>query len=573
MNLKLLRENFEMLADAPDGVPKLRELILQLAVQGKLVPQEPKDEPASVLLEKIKAEKKRLIKKKKIKKLSLPPKFDEVLYNLPKGWKWTKMTEVVSTNENSIKRGPFGSSIKKAFFVDEGYKVYEQKNAIYNDFSLGNYYINVEKFNELKKFEVKPYDILISCSGTIGKVATAPKVIQKGILNQALLKISLNTKILLNEYFAILFPAFFMRTNTLTNLKGTAIKNIVSVKILKLLPFPLPPIVEQKRIITKVNQLMAFCDELEARKQKKTKTRIALNEAALDKLLAARTPKTFKKHRQFIRRNFDLLYDHPQNVSKLRQAILQLAVQGRLVPQNPDDEPASVLLENIKAEKERLIKAKKIRRMKPLPPIGKDEIPYPLPDGWEWTRLVEICLINPRNKIDDEKEVAFIPMKLVPTDFGGQIQHETRQWKNIKKGFTHFAEGDVAIAKITPCFQNRKSAIMRHLKNDLGAGTTELVIFRPINKQLIPEYILIYLKSPKFIINGVNRMTGSAGQKRVPKVYFSENPFPLPPLPEQKRIVTKVDQLMAICNRLEEKLSQSQSDCDELLCAIVTELT
>jgi len=319
----------------------------------------------------------------------------------------------------------------------------------------------------------------------------------------------------------------------------------------KIALFSLPPKDEQKRIVDKIVRLMSLCDELEARKQKKTKTRIALNQAALDRLLAARTPKTFKNHRQFIHRNFDLLYDHPQNVSKFRQAILQLAVQGKLVPQNPADEPASVLLEKIKAEKERLLKAKKIKKSKPLPPIGKDEIQYQLPDGWEWTRLIQICLINPRNKIDNEKEVAFIPMKLVPTEFGGQIQHETRQWKNIKKGFTHFAEGDVAAAKITPCFQNRKSAIMRHLKNDLGAGTIELVIFRPINKQLMPEYISIYLKSPKFIINGVNRMTGSAGQKRVPKVYFSENPFPLPPLPEQKRIVTKVDQLMTICNELE----------------------
>jgi len=270
--------------------------------------------------------------------------------------------------------------------------------------------------------------------------------------------------------------------------------------------------------------------------------------------------------------NLGLLFDAPNGVQMLRQMILQLAVQGKLVPQDPKDELASVLLEKIKDEKERLIKERKIKKGKPLPSIKSGEMPYELPKTWEWAQLAEIGLINPRNEISDETEVSFVPMKLVPTILGDRVESEIRQWGDIKKGFTHFSEGDVALAKITPCFQNKKSTVMRGLKNGSGAGTTELHIFRPINDLIISEYVLLYLKTPNFILEGMSKMTGSAGQKRVPKTYFSETPFPLPPTNEQKRIVDKVNELMALCDKLETSLSQSQTDCDRLMEAAVAEI-
>jgi type I restriction enzyme S subunit len=271
--------------------------------------------------------------------------------------------------------------------------------------------------------------------------------------------------------------------------------------------------------------------------------------------------------------NFDMLANAPNGINKLREMILQLAVQGRLVPQDPADEPASVLLEKIKTEKEKLIKEGKLKKSKPLPPIRKDEISYELPKGWEWTRLVNIGFINPRNEINDNNEVSFLPMKFIPSKLGEKVKSESRKWKEIKKGFTHFAEGDVAMAKITPCFQNKKSVVMRDLINGAGAGTTELHIFRHINEQVIPEYILLYLKSPKFIEEGISKMTGSAGQKRVPKTYFSQNPFPLPPLKEQQRIVTKVDKLMSLCDELEAKLSKSQVECSKLMESVAASIS
>ena len=160
-------------------------------------------------------------------------------------------------------------------------------------------------------------------------------------------------------------------------------------------------------------------------------------------------------------------------------------------------------------------------------------------------------MINPRNDSEDDFLATFIPMPGIPQNYRGPLGGEVRSWGEIKKSFTHFADGDIALAKITPCFQNGKSAVFHGLKNGIGAGTTELHVARPIGDPVFPEYVWIFLKSPLFIAEGIPVMTGTAGQKRVPTGYFALKPFPLPPLAEQKRIVAKVDELMALCDRLE----------------------
>lgn len=248
--------------------------------------------------------------------------------------------------------------------------------------------------------------------------------------------------------------------------------------------------------------------------------------------------------------NFDLLASSPGGVSKLRELILSLAVRGQLVPQDPNDEPASVLLQKIRAEKDRLIKEGKIKRDKPLAEIAEDEKPYELPDGWAWSSLGQIGLISPRNDAPDNLATSFVQMSSIPARFGEAHLAEERPWCEIKSGFTHFAENDIGVAKITPCFENGKSTVFRGLANGIGAGTTELHIVRPICG-VNPDYILLFLKTPDFLIAGEQVMTGSAGQKRLPRQYFEARPFPIPPLAEQSRIVAKVEELMALCDRLE----------------------
>ncbi len=259
--------------------------------------------------------------------------------------------------------------------------------------------------------------------------------------------------------------------------------------------------------------------------------------------------------------NFDRLIDTPDAVPRLRRFILDLAVRGKLVEQNPEDEPASELLDRIEDEKKQCFSSSD----KKTQPLDGDQIPFAIPDNWQWTQLAQIGVINPRNDAEDATDASFVPMPLIFAKYGRVNQHEIRPWNEIKKGFTHFAEGDVGVAKITPCFENGKSTVFRNLTGGLGAGTTELHIVRPV--LVNPDYILLFLKTPYFIEMGIPKMTGTAGQKRVPKDYFSFSPFPLPPRAEQHRIVAKVYELMNLCDELEAVQIKRERQRDRLVLA------
>ena len=244
---------------------------------------------------------------------------------------------------------------------------------------------------------------------------------------------------------------------------------------------------------------------------------------------------------------------------QLKNSILQMAVQGKLVPQDPNDEPASVLLERIRAEKEQLIKEGKIKKEKnpsvifrgadnlPYEKIGKnepvciaDEVPFDIPESWEWTRIGNVFQINPRNNLPDELETGFVPMALLSDGFCSRHSYEPKKWKDIKNGFTHFANNDIVIAKITPCFQNRKSAVVTGLPNGFGAGTTELHVLRDNTKELFMPYFLLICKTQAFIQDGVKNFSGTAGQQRIGKDFISKYLIPVPPVSEQERIVQRL---------------------------------
>ena len=266
--------------------------------------------------------------------------------------------------------------------------------------------------------------------------------------------------------------------------------------------------------------------------------------------------------------HFDRLGDASDAVPRLRRFILDLAVRGKLVPQDASDEPATELLKRIAMEKARLVQAGEIRAPKVLPAIS--EAPFPIPANWRWSQLAEIGVLSPRNEAPDTLDASFVPMPLIAAEYGVANGHEARPWGEIKKGYTHFAEGDVGLAKITPCFENGKSTVFRNLTGGLGSGTTELHIVRPLFVD--QDFILLYLKSPHFIETGIPKMTGTAGQKRVPTDYFAHSPFPLPPLAEQHRIVAKVDELMALCDRLEAARAEREAARDRLAAASLARL-
>ena len=241
---------------------------------------------------------------------------------------------------------------------------------------------------------------------------------------------------------------------------------------------------------------------------------------------------------------------------ELKNSILQLAIQGKLVEQRPEEGTAQELYAQIQAEKQRLIQSGKLKKEKPLPEITEDEKPFEIPDGWMWVRIKEITILNPKNDLDDNLKTSFIPMTLLSDGYRSSYTYEIRSWGEIKKGFTHFAVGDIGIAKITPCFQNRKSAIFTELENNFGAGTTELSIVRVIQNTLSRKYLLWFFKSAYFIENGIKSFTGTAGQQRIHKDYLSHCVFPLPPLSEQNRIVAKIEELLPLVDRYEQAWSK-----------------
>jgi type I restriction enzyme S subunit len=270
--------------------------------------------------------------------------------------------------------------------------------------------------------------------------------------------------------------------------------------------------------------------------------------------------------------NLRVLVAAPDGVARLRALILTLAVQGKLVAQDPNDEPASALLKKIRAEKDRLTTVGKLKRHQPLAKTTDDQPPFGLPVGWAWSNLATIGIINPKNEVPDETLASFVQMSSIPVAFSEAHDAEPRPWSDIKCGFTQFADGDIGVAKITPCFENAKSTVFQGLTNGIGAGTTELHIVRPLGG-IAPRYVLLFVKTPAFLQGGEAVMTGCAGQKRVPRGYFESKPFPLPPLAEQSRIVTRVEELMRLCDAIEAKGQLDVARHAQLVAALLGTLT
>ena len=253
-------------------------------------------------------------------------------------------------------------------------------------------------------------------------------------------------------------------------------------------------------------------------------------------------------------------YINKEILDKLKKSILQEAIQGKLVSQLEEEGTAKELLGQIKAEKQRLVKDGKLKKSalndsvifkgddnRYYEQIGKkclditDEIPFPIPANWQWVRTRDVFQLNPKNEADDETLAAFIPMEKISAGYKSDFVFDTVKWGSIKKGFTHFANGDVVFAKITPCFQNRKSAIFHGLPNGIGAGTTELKVLRPYGNTIDRWYLLYFLESPYFIDEATFK--GTANQQRIVVGYLEKKLFPLPPNEEQRRIVAQIEKL------------------------------
>ncbi len=307
---------------------------------------------------------------------------------------------------------------------------------------------------------------------------------------------------------------------TATAQPGLAVSNIAEVFI------PLPPLPEQLRIVSKIEKLLPLVKTYKQAQNELNTLNATLNE-------------------------------------QLRKSILQEAIQGKLVPQIAEEGTAEKLLAEIRKEKESLVKEGKLKKSalsdsiiykgadnKYFEKIGKtvkeatDEIPFEIPTTWQWVRIKDIFQINPKNIAEDNCISAFIPMEKICATYGSEFSYDEVQWKAIKAGYTHFADGDVAFAKITPCFQNRKSAIFCNLPNGIGAGTTELKVLRQFGETINRWYLLFFLESPYFIDEA--SFKGTANQQRIISGYLENKLFPLPPLQEQTRIEKQIKAIASI---------------------------
>ena len=307
---------------------------------------------------------------------------------------------------------------------------------------------------------------------------------------------------------------------TATAQPGLAVSNIAEVFI------PLPPLPEQLRIVSKIEKLLPLVKTYKQAQNELNTLNATLNE-------------------------------------QLRKSILQEAIQGKLVPQIAEEGTAEKLLAEIRKEKESLVKEGKLKKSalsdsiiykgadnKYFEKIGKtvkeatDEIPFEIPTTWQWVRIKDIFQINPKNIAEENCISAFIPMEKICATYGSEFSYDEVQWKAIKAGYTHFADGDVAFAKITPCFQNRKSAIFCNLPNGIGAGTTELKVLRQFGETINRWYLLFFLESPYFIDEAIFK--GTANQQRIISGYLENKLFPLPPLQEQTRIEKQIKAIASI---------------------------
>ena len=488
---------------------ELKNSILQQAIQGKLVEQRPEEGTAEELFEQIQKEKQRLIADGKIKKEKKLPEIteEEKPFEIPESWKWVRLGELI--------RVIGGVSYKKNDVSTNGLRILRGGNIKNTKVYLNEDDVFLPLSYEDSEKQVRKDDIIIVASTGSKTVIGKAGFIESDIPNTmigAFLRICRPYFFYIVDYIKCIFNSEYYRNHIRTQVQGTNINNIKESHIAEL-AIPLPPLAEQKRIVAKIEEILPYIHRYEESWLKLE----ALN---------SRFPDDMKK------------------------SLLQYAIQGKLVEQRPEEGTAEELFERIQKEKQRLIADGKIKKEKPLPEITEEEKPFDIPESWKWVRLGSIVELNPKNDIDDLLEVSFIPMAHIADGYRNEHTFEVKKWGEIKKGFTHFATGDIGIAKITPCFQNKKSVIFAGLKNGYGAGTTELSIVRVVNNLMLKEYLLWFFKSAYFIDNGVRSFTGTAGQQRIHKDYLSNCLLPLPPLAEQKRIVAKLEELLPLCERL-----------------------
>jgi len=479
---------------------KLRQKVLDLAIHGKLVKQDPNDEPASILLDRIRAEKARLVKEGKIKNNGRAKlKIVEQSVILPNSWEWVRLDEICDIKGG--KRIPRGLSFSDKPTSHIYIRVTNMKNCSIQSDELK--YIDDEIYEKIKNYTISKNDLYLTIAGTIGNVGIVPSMFDGMNLTEnaaKLTNIQIDKKYLM---YALLTTEsqeqFYSRFHQVAQPK-------LSIETASSTIFPLPPLAEQRRIVKAVDELFEQIDIIE-RSEKD------LEEAA----------------------------------NKTRDKLLNLAIQGHLVPQDPNEEPASVLLERIRAEKARLVKEGKLKK-KDLEekPISPDEIPFDLPEGWVWTCMKECNYFMSSQEDPTKKPEKQYELYSVPTFETGMP--EFVKGKEISSSKVIVQKNDVLLCKINPHLN--RSWVVSHYNEELPCiASSEWIVFR--NHYIYPKYLRYCFISPYFKNLMMSNVSGVGGSlMRAQPVSVAKYLFPLPPLSEQRRIVTKLEELLQEIDKL-----------------------
>lgn len=488
---------------------QLRQAILQAAVQGKLVSQNPHDEPASALLERIRAGKAKLVKVGKLKKdKSLPPiTEDEIPYNLPDGWEWCRLGEISNYGHNDIYDT---NKIPSDVWLLELEDIEKETGRILKTI------LKKDRPTKSTKYAFSEGQVLLGkLRPYLNKVLVAPT---NGFCSSEILPLSFGE--INPSYSAILLRSPFFVDYATRKSYGVKMPRLGTTDGVMAL-YPLPPLAEQQRIVNKLDGLMAMCDELEAAEKAS-----------------------------------DVLDEH--FIEYLSKSILQAAVQGKLVPQNPNEEPASALLERIRAEKSKLIKAGKLKKDKPLLPITEDEIPYDLPDSWEWCRLGELIQIISGVSFDKKVVSQILNANNIRLFRGGNIVNDAIKTHTddyfipteIVNDNQRIRKNDIVIVSST----GSKTVIGKAAKaNIVSIDCTVgafLRIIRPVNVNVEYADYLFNIFCSNYWRDYISKEAGGTNINNIKESHLSQFLIPLPPLAEQQRIVAKVEELMVLCAKL-----------------------
>jgi type I restriction enzyme S subunit len=535
------------------GIKKLRELILELAVRGLLVAQDPNDEPAAELLNKIAGEKEKLLEDGliRIKKLTIQVEEDEKPFQIPEGWEWTRLISVGHD---------LGQLAPETEFT----------------------YIDVGSINKELGLVSSP-----SVLAANEAPSRARKIVKKGtviystvrpyLLNIAVVDQDFDPMPIASTAFAIIYPyegvlaSFiyrYLRSPTFVSYvescqTGIAYPAINDKQFFSGL-FPLPPLSEQQRIVAKVDELMALCDQLEHQQESSISAHQTLVQILLGVLTNGSDREGFAAAWARIAQHFDTLFTTEWSIDQLKQTILQLAVMGKLVPQNPNDEPANELLKKIAAEKAKLIKEGKIKKQKLLPPISDDEKPFELPEAWDWLRLGGVArLISGKGFKKSEYSYSGARLLQIANVSLGFTKWDIENYMPLTYFEKHpelkLYAGDILVALNRPLLNKRMKVCMLS-ESDLPA-----ILYQRVGKfvfygsNVSKKYFYYFMQSELFIDHLDENLQGS-DQPFINQSQLVNFMFPLPPVREQFLIVSKIDELIAICETLKDYINTSQTN-------------